>query len=193
MGCYFIMGEKLYLRPLGKSDINERYLGWINNPEVTEHMATGAFPSTIEKLEEYYRGMTTSHNHVILAIVDKDSHTHIGNITLNDIEWVNRRANLGIMIGDRDFWGKGYGTEATRLMIRYAFDRLNLHKLWLGVNASHTSAIRLYEKVGFEVEGRSKDGCYRNGTYHDSIIMGITAEKYSKERVTLEKRKGKRE
>ncbi len=179
-GHPFITGHKLYLRALGNSDINENYLRWINDAEVTQYMVTGTFPSNMEKLAEYYHRMTTSPNHVILAIIDKDSDRHIGNITLNDINWIDRTANLGIMIGDKDFWGKGYGTEATKLMTQYAFDRLNLHKLWLGVYASHKTAIRIYEKAGFEIEGNFKDELYRDGEYHDRVVMGITREKYYK-------------
>jgi ribosomal-protein-alanine N-acetyltransferase len=173
----FVVGEKLYLRALERSDINEDYLHWINDAEVTKYMLTGTFPSNVEKLEEYYHRMTTSPNHVILAIVDKNSDRHVGNITLNDISWIDRTANLGIMIGDKDFWGKGYGTEATKLMIQYAFGRLNLRKLWLGVYASQKAAIRLYEKAGFKVEGCLKSELYRDGKYHDRIVMGITVDK----------------
>ena len=178
MNSSFVTGQKLYLRALEKSDINETYLGWINDSEVTRYMVTGIFPSNMERLEEYYQHMTTSPNHVILAIIDKASEKHIGNITLNDINWIDRRANLGIMVGDKDLWGKGYGTEATKLMIQYAFDKLNLHKLWLGVYAFHKAAIRLYEKAGFEVEGCFKNELYRDGKYHDRIVMGMTREKY---------------
>ncbi len=173
----FIMGQKLYLRALERSDINEDYLCWINDPEVTEYMTTGTFPSNMEKLEEYYHRMTTSPNHVILAIVDKGAEKHIGNIALNDIDWISRMANLGIMIGDKQFWDKDYGTEATRLMVQYAFGRLNLHRVWLGVYAGHQSAIRAYQKAGFEVEGELKNELYRYGKYHNRVIMGITREK----------------
>jgi RimJ/RimL family protein N-acetyltransferase len=175
----FITGKRLYLRGLERSDINETYLQWINNAEVTRYMVTGTFPSTMEKLEQYYQRMTTSPNHVILAIVDKESDKHIGNITLNNINWINRTADLGIMIGNKDFWGKGLGTEATKLMVQYAFEKLNLHKIWLGVHVSHEAAIRIYEKAGFEIEGRLRNHFYRDGKYHDMVIMGIIRGKDS--------------
>ena len=171
----FIVGKKLYLRPLEKSDINETYLRWINDAEVTKYMTTGIFPSNMEKLKEYFDHMN-SPNHVILAIADKKSDKHIGNIALNDIDWVNRIANLGIMLGDKKFWGKGYGTEATKLIVDYAFDKLNLHRLWLGVLAEHFAAIRVYERAGFKVEGRLRQELYLEGEYNDKVIMGMVNE-----------------
>jgi len=172
----FIVGKSLYLRPLEKSDIDEAYIGWVNDIKVTQNMVTGAFPNNMEKLEAYYHSMTTSSSHVILAIADKKTNKHIGNIALNGINWIDRIANLGIMIGDKSYWGKGYGTEATKLMVSYAFNRLNLHKLWLGVYAGHKAAIRIYEKAGFVEEGCLKQEFYRNGKYHDTTIMGLINE-----------------
>ena len=174
---HFLDGKHLYLRPLARADLNETYLSWLSDPEVTRYMLTGTFPVNMERLGEYYDRMTTSPNHVILAIWDKQPNRHIGNITLNDIDWVSRVANLGIMIGEKQFWDKGYGAEATELMVRYAFDRLNLHKIWLGVYADHEAAMRLYTKVGFKVEGRFQNHLYRDGKYFDMVIMGFTRER----------------
>ncbi len=172
----YIMGEKLFLRALEKSDINDNYLMWINDPEVTKYMVTGSFPSNMEMLEEYYINMTKSTNHVILAIVDIETVKHVGNITLNNINWITRKAILGLMIGEKQFWGKGYGSEATNLVVRYAFDQLNLRRLWLGCYANHKSAIRVYEKAGFIIEGELKDEYYSDGKFHNMLIMGITRE-----------------
>ena len=172
----FIAGNKLYLRPLEKSDLNENYLKWINCPEVTEYMETGTFPTSMEKLEEYYRKMNTSPNHIILAIVDIGTDYHIGNITLNNINWVNRIANIGIMIGNKDYWGKEYGTEAVKLITRYAFTVLNLHKIWASMYEEHKASVKAFDKAGFSIEGCLKNELYQKGRYHNRIIMSIINE-----------------
>ena len=172
----FIIGEEIYLRPLEKSDLTREYLSWINDSEVTRYMETGTFPTNMENLEEYYRTMTSSPNHVILAIVNKKPDKHIGNIALNNINWVNRVANLGIMIGEKKHWGKGCGTEAVKLMVNYAFWKLNLHKVWVGVDEENTSAYHIYKVVGFVDEGCLKNELYRDGKYYWKIIMGIVRE-----------------
>ena len=172
----FLIGEKVYLRALEASDINENYLSWINDAEVTKYMTTGRFPSNMEKLVEYYQHRTASSNHVIFAIIDKESDRHIGNITLNNINWVNRTADSGIMIGEKDFWGKGYGTEAIRLVSDYAFKRLNLHKVTAGIVAIHQASIKAFEKAGFEIEGQAKSQFFLDGQYYDSLYLGITKE-----------------
>ena len=114
----------------------------------------------------------------MLAIVDKKSDFHIGNVKLGPIQWIHRRATFGIMIGDKKFWGMGLGQEATRLAIEYAFTRLNLLRIDLGVFAEHESAVRCYEKVGFKVEGRMRQDLFCNGEYKDRLWMGILRSEY---------------
>lgn len=167
-------GEKRYLRPLEKSDLNERYLSWVNDSKVTKYLEVGTFPTNMEKLEKYYDFMTNSPNHIILAIIVGQK--HIGNITLNDINWIHRTANLGIMIGDRDYWGKGYGTGAIKLMTQHAFGKLNLHKVWAGMYEDNGAAYRVFFKAGFRKEARLRDELYRDGQYHNKITMSVINE-----------------
>ena len=174
----FVEGSLVILRPLERADLNERYLGWLNDPEVTRYTETGTFPTTSEDLENYYRGITSSRNDVMLAIVDKQSGLHIGNVKLGPIHWVHRWATFGILIGEKEFWGKGAGEEATRLMVEYGFRRLNLHRIDLGVFAEHEAAVRCYEKVGFKVEGRMREDLFRGGEYKDRLWMGLLRSEY---------------
>ena len=169
----FYIGHGFYLKALEKSDINETYLKWINDHDVTQYMSTGTFPTNMDELLEYYHHMTTTPNNVIMAIVDTETDRHIGNVALNNINWINRNADLGIMIGNKEFWGRGYGTGATKLMVQYGFNTLNLHKIWLGVHTCHTVAIRAYQKAGFKIEGEFKDNVFKDGKYHDTLRMAI--------------------
>lgn len=171
-------GSLVLLRPLERGDLNERYLSWLNDPEVTRYTEIGTFPSTAEDLENYYRSVIGSKNDVMLAVVEKRSGRHIGNVKLGPIHWVHRRATFGILIGEKEFWGKGMGLEATQLMVSYGFDRLNLHRMDLGVFAEHEAAVRCYEKAGFKVEGRMREDLFLDGKYRDRLRMGILRSDY---------------
>lgn len=174
----FIIGKKIYLRGLGRSDLEGDYFDWLNDREVTKFLDSGVFPNTTEKMEEYYRTTVLSTNNVVLAIIDKKSDQHVGNIKLGPMNWITRVAPLGIMIGNKDFWGKGCGTEAIRLVLDYAFKRLNLHKVIAGIAAIHQGSIKAFQKAGFGIEGRAKSQFFLEGEYHDSLYLGITKEHF---------------
>lgn len=174
----FLSGSKSYLRPLERADLNERYLSWLNDPEITRYLETGAFPATVQDLEKFYAQVTGSPTEVIFAIAERKSDQHIGNVKLGPINWVHRRTMFGILIGDQKFWGKGIGEEVTRLMVDYAFNRLNLHRVGLVVFEEHQSAVRCYEKVGFKVEGCLREQMYLDGTYKNHLWMGLLRSEY---------------
>lgn len=170
---YFLETERLGLRALTEADATPVYQQWLHDPQVTIGLESGAFPSSVESLGEFIRQMNASPSNVLLGMFDKTTHTHIGNIKLGNIHWIHRHAELGIMIGDRNAWGKGFGQDACSLLLDYAFSRLNLHKVWLTVFANNTGAIRLYEKLGFHHEGRQINQIFVHGAYTDKLYMGI--------------------
>lgn len=169
----FLVGGSVYLRPLEPADLEGPYLGWLNDPEVTRFMEAGAFPTTLSSLRRYVEDVAQAPANVMLAIIEKTADTHVGNIKLGPIHWIHRRADLGIMIGDRAQWGRGYGREAVGLVLAYGFDRLNLNKITLGVDADNSRAVRLYEALGFKVEGTEREHRFRDGAYRDNVLMAI--------------------
>jgi RimJ/RimL family protein N-acetyltransferase len=177
----FLRGEKVILRPLEEGDINTRYLSWLNDREVTRYMETRSFPYTMRELRRFYDEMEKSRTDMLLAITDKRNGLHIGNIKLGGINWVHRFGELGIMIGEKKYWGRGYGQEACTLLLKYAFEKLNMNKVFLGAYAVHESAIKAYQKAGFKVEGRIKDIFYFDGRYVDKIMMGISKDDFKKD------------
>lgn len=174
----FIQGQRCYLRGLTLQDAEGDYLVWLNDFEVTRFLEVGRKPIPLEALQDLLRHVMTEENSVWLAICDQETDKHIGNIVLHSIHPVHRRANLGIMIGDRAAWGKGFATEATDLVVNYAFRRLNLNSIWLGVLADHSAAIKVYEKVGFRVDGREREAWWADGAFHDVLHMSILAREY---------------
>lgn len=174
----FLIGKKVYLRALEPADLEGDYFQWLNDPEVTRFMESGLFPNSREKMERYLSLASNREENVILAIIDKKSDQHIGNVRLGPIHWIHRVSNFGIMIGNKKFWGKGYGAEATRLMAEYAFTRLNLNKINLGVVAEHQAAVEAYKRVGFKKEGLARSQFHDQGKYLDCLYMGLLRKEF---------------
>lgn len=176
---YFLETDRTGLRPLTTDDATDAYLGWLNDHEVTRGLETGVFPSTKESLIDFIRKTSQSRDNIIFAIVDKSSGKHIGNIKLGNINWVHRHGELGILIGDKTAWGKGFGTDACGLLVKYAFEKLNLRKVWLAVFSNNPAAIAIYQKLGFEEEGRLKEHVFSDGAFADKLLMSVFNPKSS--------------
>ena len=111
-------------------------------------------------------------------IVAREGDVPLGMTGLHKIDPRHRHAEFGIMLGDPDRWGQGHGSEATRLMVRYGFETLNLHRIWLHVYEDNARGIRAYEKAGFRKEGVLRQDCFREGRYWDTIVMGLLREEW---------------
>ena len=173
----FLEGKKIHLRPLVDNDLSGDYLRWINdskNDEFTEH---AQYPHRIEDLKMYAQGKQSDSSCVWLAIIENSSNLHIGNIELCDIDLVHRKCEFKILI-DKSCQGRGYGEEASRLILRHAFKTLNLHRVYLGVHEDNEKAINLYKKLGFIQEGILRDAFLRNGVWKNSIIMGMLSTEF---------------
>jgi RimJ/RimL family protein N-acetyltransferase len=127
--------------------------------------------------EKWWEGFLSRENDHIFAIEAEDG-TYIGNIGLHSIERENRRAMLGIIIGDKTRWGKGYGTDAIQAMLGWAFGYLNLNRVYLTVYAYNERALRCYQKCGFQYEGTMRKARYLDGRYYDELMMAILREEY---------------
>ncbi len=176
----FIEGAQIYLRAITAEDATDEYLSWINDPETTRGLATGAFPSTIEDLKKYIAEVSNGRKAIMLAICDTHNNTHIGNIKLDQFDWINRTCELGLLLGNKTYWGKGIGTEVCRLTLHHAFTKLNLRKVVLAVYANNPGAIKLYERIGFKHEGCLRKQIFCDGEYIDKYYMGIFSEELTR-------------
>jgi RimJ/RimL family protein N-acetyltransferase len=170
---FFLEGENIALRALTQSDVIGEYINWLNDPKVIEFNSHGRFPMTTEKLKEYVIHSTTSNTMLVLAIIDKKSDKHIGNISLQGINWIDSNAEIAFLLGDTGFWGKGVMLEAGNLLITHAFKSLNLYRLHCGTSSDNLGMQKLALKLGMEQEGVRKQAIYKNGQYHDIIEFGI--------------------
>jgi RimJ/RimL family protein N-acetyltransferase len=171
MNCPFLIGERLVLRPLDVSDL-ELCLEWINDPEVSAHLGRHR-PMSRTMETEWLAGQYKSESDLSLAIALTDGDRHIGNVGLHSIDSTNRSAEFGILIGEPDARGQGYGLEASRLILSYAFDELGLHRVMLRVFPFNDRALRTYARLGFREEGRLRESYHRRGAFHDTILMSI--------------------
>lgn len=172
----FLEGENIYLREVSITDINENYYNWMNDNEVTKYLESRFYPQSREKIEEYVKSINNNPNYIFLAIMEKKSNTHMGNIKLGPMNWFHRLADVGLLIGEKTAWGKGYATEAIRLVTEYAFGKLNLHKLTAGCYEENIGSEKAFKKNGYVVEGIRKKNCFLDGEYADVILMGIINE-----------------
>lgn len=178
----FLIGDDIYLRGIELADIDGKWFSWFNDKDVTKYMFNGTFPNTREGLIDYYeKTCVNNHNDIVLAIIEKDSNEHVGNIGIHRINYLYRRAELGIVIGEKSIWGKGYGSAACSLITRHCFNRLNLHKIFLRVAAENKGGIRAFEKAGFAVEAVLKDEIISDGRFCDSVYMSMFARDIMKD------------
>ena len=171
MAVTFLSGDKVDLRPLERSDV-EALLPWINDPQVTRTLLIYR-PVNRDAELEFIDRMTNSEHDVVLGIVVKATGRLIGASGLHQIDTQSRQCQFGIFIGEQAERGKGYGTEATRLITGFAFATLNLNRVWLHVTSENAAGIAAYEKVGYLHEGVLKQALYKEGRYHDLVAMAI--------------------
>ncbi len=172
----YLQAEHVYLRAIQIDDASPEYLSWINNPETTKGLMTGAFPSNLNDLKQYIAAICDSKDAIMFAICDSETHQHIGNIKIDRFDWISRTCELGILIGSIDHRGRGIGTDVCKTVLRYSFNKLNLRKVLLAVYANNPGAIKSYEKVGFKTEGILRQHVYSDGEYVDKHLMGIFKE-----------------
>jgi diamine N-acetyltransferase len=167
----FLIGSGVYLRPLDRADAPE-LVRWLNDPAVTRTLLL-SHPLMLAEEHSYLDRLAQNRDDVGLGIVVRESERFIGATGLHHVDWKARSACFGIVIGVKEEWGKGHGREATGLMLRHAFETMNLHRVWLHVVASHEPGWRAYERAGFRREGLLRDAFYREGRYHDMLAMAI--------------------
>lgn len=174
----YLIAQNVYLRPFERSDVNGPYRDWINDPEVIQFLASGTFPLTDDALLSYYESNISSNKQVLFAIIEKETDKHIGNARIYNVDWVNRKAHRGIMIGDKSCWSRGYGSEVINLISYYGFETLNLRKLSSTTVGDNVGIIKVNEKCGYRQEGRLREEFYRLGRYYDVVYWGFLKSEY---------------
>jgi RimJ/RimL family protein N-acetyltransferase len=169
-------GKLVRLRAIEPEDL-DRNFEWVNDHDVTRHLVI-RYPLSRDVERGFVEGRNAnSFANTILAIETKEG-VHIGNCGLHEVQPENRKASLGIMIGDKQYWSNGYGTDAVTTLLRFGFGEMNLNRVWLHVFEFNERAIACYKKCGFVEEGRLRENHYGEGRYWDTVTMGILRSEY---------------
>jgi diamine N-acetyltransferase len=175
-----LFGDRIRLRGIERTDI-PIFVRWFNDPEVRQGLLLFAPMSQAEEERWFEARLTRGDDYLfgIEAPVEEGHWQLIGNVDLHQVDWRARACVFGIAIGEKSSWGQGYGTDATRTILRFAFSELNLHRVELEVMAFNARALRVYQKVGFKHEGTRRDRIFHEGRYHDAHIMSLLREEFA--------------
>ena len=171
-----LVGKKCYLSPI---DVNDAkiFTEWLNDLEVTTNLTLYNSVINLEKEKEFLDNLSKDHHYSIIEI---ERNEVIGTCGFVDLDCINQTSEIGIFIGNKSYWNKGYGREALALLLDFGFKALNLHNVMLKVYSFNERAIKAYEKVGFKIIGRRRQALKRGIEIFDIIYMDLLYEEFYK-------------
>ena len=173
-----LKGPRITLRAITRDDL-PRYVAWFNDVEVIRHL-TAYLPMNPDNESEWYDRQRKDPT-VLNFAIETETGEHIGSVGLMYLDHRNQSAELGIVIGAKEHWGKGYGREAITVLLEYGFHTLNLNRIALRVDADHPAAIRCYKNCGFVMEGEMRQVIFREGKFFNQYLMSVLREEYEGE------------
>jgi len=176
-----LKGKLVTLRPVRRSD-KQFFLKWCNDPEVIQ-FDTDYVPLTEMEQEKWWTEPSSSDGsnvHFMMEAVVQDGAKPVGFLGLHYIDHKDRHASAGIIIGEKDYWSRGYGAEAAGLLLRYGFEELNLHRIYAGIWSFNARSLGLCLKMGFREEGRRREAVFKNGVYCDEVMFGLLRSDWEK-------------
>ncbi|NIM93519.1 MAG: GNAT family N-acetyltransferase [Anaerolineales bacterium] len=175
-----IFGEKIRLRSVEREDL-PRFVRWLNDPDVKSGL--GLFlPLGMSEEEKWFEANVDKdpiERALAIDVKEGDEWVHVGSCGFFDFDQLAHNAELGILIGNKDYWDQGIGTDTVKALVRHGFETLNLHRITLQVFAFNQRAIKVYDNLGFVHEGRLREHFYRSGEYHDIVMMGLLRQEWS--------------
>ena len=174
-----IVGKKVDLVALDTKYI-DHYIRWINDPEVTDLLGDARAPYSKAREREWIESVLSSHGDGRVFTILSKKKEPIGTISFNHLDFRNGHGVLGIMIGEKWLWDKGYGSDAIKTLLRFGFEELGLRKIELYLNPENSRAHACYKKCGFVDEGSKREHMFYNGRYVDDLQMGILRDEWLK-------------
>ena len=169
--------KKVYLRAFEPDDYKTT-ITWRQDEETWSLLGSTRYFVSSEYEKKWIESAIFDPNNIKLAICETVSNCHIGNVYLNNINKIHRTAEIGILIGNKEYRKRGYGTEAVAQIIDYAFNELGLHRLQAVILESNAASKRTFQKIGFSEEGLMRHTLYKNGAYQNQLIMSILSSEY---------------
>jgi RimJ/RimL family protein N-acetyltransferase len=176
-----MQGELIRLRGFEKSDA-DAMLRWASDEEVVRWHGPPDWPASRAQQDRYIERATAADAEDKAFAIETLDGELVGDCGLRKIDWKSRKAEFFITIGEKQFWDKGFGADTLKLIIRLAFDKMNLNRVWLTVLADNPRAVRCYEKCGFAREGLLRQESFVDGKYRDVLMMAILKEDYERTR-----------
>jgi diamine N-acetyltransferase len=167
-------GKKVRLRAVERVDL-PTFVKWINDQEVTQFLELNP-PMSLEDEEKWFVNLQKSEDKVFS--IDTKEGKLIGNVGLMRLNWKDRSVLIGIMIGEKEFWNQGYGTDAIETLLRYLFDELALNRVYLIADERNARALHCYEKLGFKKEGVLRQNRYKDGVYTNDVMMSLLKDEW---------------
>lgn len=174
----FRKGNKVILRPILEEDLPS-FLIWLNDPEVSRFIGK-PIPISFEQEKEWFLNLSKDSGKINLAIVDAEKNLLIGNIDVHNINCISAIGTTGTIIGNKDYWGKGYGTEAKMLFLEFLFHQLNLRKIYSEVIGFNERSINYSLKCGYVQEAIFPNHYYKDGQYWDKVVLALYREQWEK-------------
>lgn len=174
-----LRGKKVALCAPDKTKHLENAIKWMNDPEITQYTST-YLPITRDFEEAWFDNLAKEREKNVVFAIETTDGKHIGFTGLHNINWHDRTAVTGAIVGDKEYWGKGYGTDSMMVLLSYAFMTLNLWKVWASVFAFNKRSLGHALKCGFRKEGVLKMQRYKNGKYIDEVIIGVFRKRWLK-------------
>jgi diamine N-acetyltransferase len=183
MEIFMLYGKRIRLRANERNDL-PKFVECLNDPEVRRYLST-SMPISQAAEEQWFENMLKrppEEQSLGIEIKDQSGWKLIGNCGFFDINWRTRSAEVGLFIGEKSLWNKGYGTEVMQLLLQHGFRTLNLNRIYLRVDTENLGGVRAYEKAGFIQEARLRKAAFREGRYGDDLIMSVLRSDWTPER-----------
>jgi RimJ/RimL family protein N-acetyltransferase len=172
-----IVGDQVRFRAIEKDDLPS-FVHWLNDPEVKGGLSV-LYPISLAEEEEWFKDMLKKAPRERPMAIEiqpdpgEDRWVFVGNCGFINIDLENRSGEIGIHIGEKDYWNQGYGTKTIQLLLNHGFNNINLHRIFLRVFESNQRAVRTYEKAGLILEGKMREAQYIDGSYEDVLLMSV--------------------
>lgn len=176
----FLIGERVYLRPLSLEDLKGNYMFWLNDPETNTQNSHHIFPYTEEMARDYVQNAYNSKDKLVLATILKENDLHIGNISLLRIDFMSQNAEFAILFGEKKYWGRGLSKEAAFLIVQHGFCALNLHRICCGTFSGNSPMLKLANFLGMKKEGVRREAFFKDGKFVDIIEFGVLRSEFYK-------------
>lgn len=164
--------EKAILRPMEKEDLSQLHK-FRNDGEITKSLGGFSVGYSKEAVVRKIESWENQQDCILWAVANRKDNICIGHIGLYEIDFISRKAEVGMLIGEREYWGQGIGYAITQAVVNYAFNQLNLHRIQSKVLESNHGSLSIFEKLGFSIDGMLRESQFRDGKYLNVVLMSV--------------------